>query len=187
VHVTLRSACRSLRTQFVFPTVRAAIAAANRPHPQCFRIAQFSVQSDHIHLVVEARNRAALVEGVRGLSIRIARQVNRLLSRRGRFIADRWHGRSLTSPRAVRNALVYVLSNFKKHHERCSAQLDVFSSALHFPDFMEFPSVAPLHADPGLFPRVLGPPTVVVLPATTWLLSVGWKMHGKLSILERPA
>jgi REP element-mobilizing transposase RayT len=187
VHVTLRSVCRSLRTQFVFPTVRAAIAAANRARPQCFRIAQFSVQSDHIHLIVEARDRAALVEGVRGLSIRIARQVNQLLTRRGRFIADRWHGRPLTSPRAVRNALVYVLANFKKHHKGCPAQLDVFSSALHFPDFIEFLSAAPIHADPGLFPRALGPPMAVILPATTWLLSVGWKRHGKLSIQEQPA
>jgi REP element-mobilizing transposase RayT len=98
VHVTLRSACRSIRTQFVFPTVRAAISAASRRSPQRFRVVHFSIQGDHMHLLVEARDRAALLAGVRGLCVRVARQVNRLLLRSGQFFADRWHGRALTSP-----------------------------------------------------------------------------------------
>lgn len=188
VHVTLRSACRSLRTQFVFPTVRGAISAANRAESERFRVVQFSVQGDHIHLIVEASDRSALIEGVRGLSIRIARRVNQLLSRKGRFFADRWHGRALSSPRAVRNALVYVLANFRKHQPNQAARIDVYSSAPYFRDFVEFSSTAPIHAAPRLLPRALAPPTesVVACPET-WLLSTGWKRHGKLSVTEKPA
>jgi putative transposase len=189
VHVTLRSACRSLRTQFVFPTVRRAIAAANRVDSQRFRVAQYSVQGDHVHLLVEASDRVALIEGVRGLSIRIARRVNKLLSRRGRFFADRWHGRALASPRAVRNALVYVLANFRKHQVGTHAILDVYSSAPYFTGFIEFPYGAPIH-EPGpcRFPTALAPPgECAVVPARSWLLSVGWKRHGNVSIAERPA
>jgi len=188
VHVTLRSACRSLRTQFVFPTVRKAIFDANSSSGERFRVAHFSVQGDHLHLIVEALSRRALLEGVRGLSIRIARRVNQLLSRRGRFFTDRWHGRALSSPRAVRNALVYVLANFRKHRQGDRAVLDVYSSAVYFPDFLEFPSGPPIRSAPQLLWRGLAPPAETVLPcARTWLLSTGWKRHGRLSVAESPA
>jgi hypothetical protein len=188
VHVTLRSHCRSLRTQFVFPTIRRAIAAANRVAPKRFRIVEFSVQGDHAHLVVEASDRHALLEGVRGLSIRIARQVNRLLGRRGSFFADRWHGRALTSPRAVRNALVYVLGNFRKHHPAAREPFDLYSSAPYFRDFLEHPGSEPVAWLHGALSRALAPPEEPpVLSATTWLLSTGWKRHGALSLSDRPA
>ena len=188
VHVTLRSACRSLRTQFVFPTVRAAISAANRRAPELFRVVHFSIQADHMHLLVEARDRAALIEGVRGFSIRVARRVNRLLFRRGQFFADRWHGRALTSPRTVRHALVYVIANFRKHECGPTSLLDAFSSAPYCRDFDEFPSGSPLEYSAHWLPRALAPPDELpILPATTWLLSTGWQRHGKLSVKERPA
>jgi REP element-mobilizing transposase RayT len=105
VHITLRAGIRSLRHQHVARTVLGAFRASNREH---FRIVHYSVQQNHVHLIVEASNKAALSTGVRGLMVRVARRVNRLLFRRGRFWADRWHGHALTSPREVRNALVYV-------------------------------------------------------------------------------
>jgi putative transposase len=187
VHVTMRSLCRSLRTQFVFPTVREAIAAANRKEGTLFRVVEFSVQGDHVHLLVEARDRNALVEGMRGLSIRVARQVNRLLSRRGPFFSDRWHGRALTSPRAVRHALVYVLGNFRKHQPEARAPFDIYSSAPYFRGFAECPRGAPIDDTRWSLPRTLAAPDQPpMVAAKTWLLSTGWKRHGKLSLLERP-
>jgi hypothetical protein len=187
VHVTLRSVCRSLRTQFVFPTVRFAISAATRPAPGFFRVIEFSVQGDHIHLVVEARDKSALIEGVRGLSIRIARSVNRLVGRRGRFFAGRWHGRALTSPRAVRHALIYVLGNFAKHARSKGLTLDAYSSAPYFRFFREFPCGPPLDAHPDLIPRTLAPPRdSPVAHARSGLLTTGWMRRGKISIFDRP-
>jgi REP element-mobilizing transposase RayT len=187
VHVTLRSVCRSLRTQFVFPTVRGAIHAANRAASEWFRVVHFSIQADHVHLIVEARDRASLVEGVRGLCIRLARRVNQLIGRRGRFFADRWHGRALESPRAVRNALVYVLANFRKHGHGHGVLVDAYSSALYFVDFVEFDGCAPIERHPTLLPRALAPPLNSTALAKSWLLSTGWKRHGKISIREQPA
>src|SRR5512134_264184 len=82
VHVTLRSLVRSLRSQFMFPTVRNAIVRASRKN---FRVVHFSVQYNHLHLIVEAESRSELIAGVRGLAMRLARSVNKLLFRRGRF------------------------------------------------------------------------------------------------------
>ena len=112
VHVTLRSFSRSLRCQQVALTVLGALRESNR---EWFRVVHYSLQDNHVHLIVEAESTAALGAGVRGLMVRIARRVNRLLFRRGRFWADRWHGRALASPLQVRNALVYVIQNRTKH------------------------------------------------------------------------
>ena len=115
VHVTLRAgpSVRCLRAARVFPVVRAALALASGA---AFRVLHFSVQDDHVHLIVEADVARAFARGLRGLAIRIARAVNRALSRRGTVWGDRYHARALTTPRAVRHALVYVLMNRHKHH-----------------------------------------------------------------------
>jgi len=111
LHVTLRTgpAIRCLRSERVFPAVRHALAASSHSG---FRILQFSVQDDHLHLIVEADDAPCLRRGLRGLSIRVARAVNRALGRRGAVWQDRYHARALTTPRAVRNALVYVLNEY---------------------------------------------------------------------------
>ena len=101
-HVTLRTRCRSLRTQVVFPTVRKAISTSNRKAPDDFRVCEFSVQGDHIHMLVEARDGKALSRGIQGLCVRIAKWTNRLLSMKGRFFADRYPCRMLRSAHAGR-------------------------------------------------------------------------------------
>ncbi len=98
LHVVMRSRFRPLRSQFVFPTLRQALADATRARMD-FRVTQFSVQGDHLHLVVEADSKRALSRGMQGLAIRIARRVNRLVSRAGKLWADRFFSRALTSPR----------------------------------------------------------------------------------------
>lgn len=187
VHVTLRSAVRSLRTQFVFPTVRGAISAAARALPG-FRVVEFSVQGTHLHLLVEAANKERLSSGMRGLAIRIARRVNQLLFRRGRFWADRWHGRALTSPRAVRHALIYVLHNAKKHGSSGNRAIDPYSSAPYFLGYKELPDTAPIDVSATVVPVALAPPaTSPVLSARTWLLRHGWlQRHGRLSVADVP-
>jgi hypothetical protein len=187
VHVTLRSRFKPLRSQFVFPTVRRAIVDANRRGRGCFRIVHYSVQADHLHLIVEAAHREALHGGVRGLSVSLARRINRLVFRRGALFADRWHGRQLATPRAVRVALVYVLANFKKHGERIAGPLDPYSSAPYFTGFREYAGRSPFEINPAVVPRPLraqGPPVAL---AQSWLLRIGWLLHRPLSIHERPA
>lgn len=203
VHVTLRSAFRPLRTPFVFPTLKGAIAEANQRHQGAFRVVHFSVQADHLHLLVEAGDKRTLSAGMRGLAVRIARRVNGLVFRRGRFWADRWHGRALTSPRATRNALAYVLGNFRKHDRRARAAVDRFSSAPFFDGFREYHGCMPVETKPGHAALEVHPPWIgvrptgvrptgtrsalpVVLPPRTWLLRAGWRKSGELSIFDGP-
>ena len=171
VHVTLR-ACHGLpplRTEQLFPAVRGGLARASRGG---LRVLQFSVQRDHVHLLVEAVDVRVLSRGIQGLAIRIARAVNRVLRRRGRVWIDRFHARALRTPREVRNALVYVLQNWKKH-ARGACGLDWRSSAIWFCGWR---TSIPL-------PRGTSP---VVAPRT-WLAAVGWRRLGLLHPDERPA
>ena len=171
VHVTLRAvaALRCLRSGRVFPAVRSALTASSRPD---FRIIEFSVQTDHVHLIAEAQHARALSSGVRGLAIRLARSVNRALGRRGRVWGDRYHARALTTPRAVRHALVYVLMNFRKHRW-VGTEIDPCSSAQWFAGWR-----AP-RAAPGIGSSPLARPR-------TWLARVGWRRHGLIGPDERP-
>jgi putative transposase len=133
VHVTLRARLAPLRSQHLFPTIRLALLRSARRDPARFRLLHFSVQHDHVHLLVEASDKRALSSGVRSVAIRVARYVNDLLSRRGPLWGDRWFGRALTSPREVRNALVYVLANHRKHARRpLQAGIDPYSSGAWF-------------------------------------------------------
>ena len=146
MHITLRARLHSLRSQRVARTLLNALRDSNRDY---FRIVHYSIQENHVHLIAEAEDTAALASAVRGLTVRIARRVNHVLRRNGRFWADRWHGRDLEGPRQVRNALVYVLQNRKKHTSGALLDaLDPLSSAASFDGFAtavprEFRGVGP--------------------------------------------
>ena len=186
VHVTLRSLFRPLRSQHVFPTVCSALKGATKRDEKRFRIVQFSVQWDHVHLVVEASDERALSSGIASVAIRVARAVNELVRRRGRLWADRWHGRELTSPRQVRNALVYVLANFRKHAKtELGAGVDPFSSALCFDGWRGFTQAPTLPRAGPPFHRAMAK-YVVVSEATTWLGGVGWRRAGLVGLGEAP-
>jgi REP element-mobilizing transposase RayT len=158
-----------LRGARVYPAVRDALRAASSA---TFQVVHFSVQADHLHLIVEATESKALVKGVRGLVIRAARAINRALGRRGSVWGDRYHARALKTPREVRNGLVYVLMNFRKHRPWERAALDPCSSAYWFDGFKSTP-------EPSQEPRPVRPPG-------TWLGAVGWRRLGLIGTWERP-
>jgi len=115
VHVTmrLREGLPSLRRASEFRTLCAAFEAGAERFG--FRLNQYSVQTNHVHLIAEAPDRRALSRGVQGLAVRVARRLNRLWQRKGKVFSDHDHDRILRTPKEVRNALAYVLNNAKRH------------------------------------------------------------------------
>jgi hypothetical protein len=117
----------------------------------------------HIHLIVEAEDRAALSRGIQGLASGLARIVNATTGCRGmKLWRDRYHARPLRTPREVRTCLIYVLRNSAKRW--VLSAVDPFSSAPWFDGFAGHP---PVRTDPA--------PTVA---ASTWLLAAGWRARG---------
>jgi REP element-mobilizing transposase RayT len=145
-----------------------------------FRICQYSVQHNHIHLIIEASDRAAMTRGMRRVNIRLGKQLNKAMGRRkGRVIADRYHEVHLESPTQVRNALAYVLNNYRKHlwrerGERCGAGwVDSCSSAEFFDGWRGRGAIAPSRGDPVAAPR-------------TGLLKQVWRRRGLIALNEVP-
>lgn len=93
------------------------IAAALRTGADRFEVhvVQFSVQGNHIHLLVEAPSRPALARAVKGLSVRLAKGLNRMMKRTGRVVGDRYHAHVLRTPTEVRHAKTYIRNNARQH------------------------------------------------------------------------
>ncbi len=176
VHVTLRArgGLPPFRESAILREVRKAVAGANRSPAvgEGFRVVQFSLQNDHVHLIVEAHDADVLSRGTRGLIVRLARAVNRALGVRGQVWDDRYDARALKTPREVRNAIVYVLMNARKHGQRLLAGVDRFSSAPWFDGF----AARITHTDT---PRP-------VATSRTWLGGTGWRRRGLVRLHERP-
>jgi len=149
--------------------MRCGLAAASRDQ---FRIAHFSVQTNHVHLLVEANESRALQRGMQGLGIRLAKAINRVLGRHGKIWSDRYHCRALRTPREVRNGLIYVLLNGRKHHVT-GRGIDPCSSGSWFGGWKQ--RVEAAH----------GP--VPVREPRTWLLRVGWRRSGPIRFDDAPA
>jgi len=135
-----------------------------------FRIVHFSVQSNHVHLLCEARDRRELARAIQSLAIRIAKRLNALWERAGRLFADRYRDRILRSPREVRNALGYVLNNAVHHGVRLvRGEPDPCSSGQWFDGWRG--RVRAFERSPNPLSR-----------ARTWLLSIGWSRHGPIEL-----
>ena len=102
-----------LRQKAMFREIRGALTAGAARAG--FRLVHFSVQGNHLHLVVEAADAKSLSRGMQALAIRIARAVNRVASRSGRVFADHYFARELKTPAEVRRAVRYVLDNHMLH------------------------------------------------------------------------
>ncbi|MFO0737711.1 MAG: transposase [Labilithrix sp.] len=184
VHVTLRvrKPVPSLRSDLLEPIVKGALlaqrGALEGKVAKHFQVVHFTIQTDHLHLIVEAPDKRGLARGVAGLEIRIARRINKLLARKGRFWSERYHRHDLRSPTETRNALRYVLLNVQKHFQVLGdrAFADPSSSAPTFGGFSRAPVT--FHDDQ---------PWTRVAPRT-WLLGIGWRQRqGLLDPADAPA
>jgi hypothetical protein len=169
ITLRLRAGLPSTRERRPLCLLRGAFSSSEK---QGFAVVHYSVQSNHLHLIVEASDRIALARGMQGFTVRAVRALNRLWRRRGQVFDDHYHARVLRTPREVRNALVYVLANARKHGH-AYGEVDPFSSGRAFDGWKQAPASA-------------GVRTVWWSGPRTWLLREGWKIHGLIDTREEP-
>jgi REP-associated tyrosine transposase len=158
LHVTLRIRREvwNLRTHRCFRELQRAFAAGCQQFG--FRLVHFSVQGNHIHMIVEAPDAEALARAMKGLEVRMAKALNKVMDRRGAVFVDRYHAHLLTSPREAANAVRYVLENWIVHAMR---NADPTPSGVD-----PYCSAAPHHRGPPL-----------VAEPRWWMLCVGIQRH----------
>jgi len=162
---------------------------ADSPRSREFRVLAWSLQPDHAHFVVEARDRFALGRGMQAVSMRLAWGVRKGSRHRGAVLDGRYHQRLLRTPREVRNAYTYVLLNARKHRAAreggarktprrgaparpSPGRMDPASSGPWFDGWRRRPPADP-RAAPAAAPR-------------TWLARTGWRRHGRIDPGEVP-
>ena len=181
VHVTLRARAGlpSFRAQRVHQLLVGILERqSKRAYRDDFHVVHYSIQSNHLHVIIETTDKRTMRSGVSGLVIAFAKRLNKeILARRtGKVWGDRYHAHELASPREVRNALAYVYSNYKKHGYVTYGRgfVDPYSSALLFDKWTEDVITMPTDPRPPDKPR-------------TWLLGEGWwTKHGRLHPNELP-
>ena len=142
-------------------------------------VVHYSIQHNHVHLLIEAQGKDELASGMKSVGARFARAVNRVFSRSGPVLEGRFHHHVLRSPREVRNALAYVLLNVRKHRAQKGGgalpmRLDEASSGRWFEGWKRPP---PATGTVG---------SRDVAPARSWLLVAGWRRHGLIDPGEVP-
>jgi len=175
LHITLRAVhgLASFRQQVIHLAFLEAFRTTRRDD---FRIVEFSVQTNHLHLVVEAEDNDALARGMKSFAVRANRLFNVASGRRrGQVWSGRYHRSDLKTPRQVRTALVYVLGNGRKHGVVRSVGL-VIDGASSAPWFQGWTISRVIREGPR--------PTET--PRTA-LLARLWQKHGKIDPTEAPA
>jgi putative transposase len=172
VHIVLRARpdVGGFRTPAVLAAVGRAMKAAHQGRP--FRIVHISIQHNHIHKLAEATDRISLSSGMRSFTISVARAINRIQNRRGQVFYSGYHATRLTTPRQVRNAIAYVLNNWRHHDEDrgSPALLDRYASGVTFDGWT---GQARFAIPDGYEPLPVAQPE-------SWLLSRGWRLHHPL-------
>ncbi|MSR63628.1 MAG: hypothetical protein EXS08_14420 [Planctomycetes bacterium] len=182
----------SLRGDDTHALLARAMSAARQGND--FQVCAYSVQSNHVHLIAEARDEGELARGMNALGSRIGIALNALWKRSGPVLAERYHSRVLRSPSEVRSAFVYVLNNARKHGSWIASRPDPYSSGPSFDGWRTPPrgAVSSSGARAGCEGRV----TAASVPLSsaealgaprTWLLAVGWRRLGLIDVCELPA
>jgi hypothetical protein len=172
-----------LRRRRAYHAVRRALLTSFvRPD---FRVAHVSIQRTHIHLICEADDASALTRGLRGFQVSAARRLNAAIAldrkqdkpRVGRVFPDVYYAEPLQTPRQVRNAICYVLNNWRHHNEdHHRAQIDPYASGIFFDGWNGV----------GPWPPPEGYEPLPVMYPHTWLLATGWRKHRPIDPWETP-
>ncbi len=149
-----------------------------------FRVCHLSIQKNHLHFLIEVSDRKALTRGMQSLSSRAANALNRANhgSRNGEVFKYRYHSTQITTARQARNALAYVLNNWRKHREDAAsedalkANLDPYASGISFDGWR---GVKGFREHEGYVPLPVSPPQ-------TSLLRSDWRAYGLIDLFEVP-
>jgi REP element-mobilizing transposase RayT len=178
VHTMLRTLPHMprLRQRAAYDAIRAALV--HFLDAEDFRVVHISIQTNHLHFIVEAADKRALRRGMQRLAIRAARALNDAFGLAGKVFAFRYQAKQIKTASYARNAIAYVLNNWRRHGEdrrrdMMSMPLDWFSSAVSFAGWTQH-----LQNDP--------PDPLPVSQPRTRLLRFDWQWHGLIDPFEIP-
>jgi REP element-mobilizing transposase RayT len=110
--VKIKSNKANIKNKSVLRILKRAIMNARR---QGLRVVHYSLEYDHVHLLVEVGNNQTLGKGMQSFGVTIAKAINRLRLVKGEVYKHRYHFRKIRSTRELKNVMSYIFNNGVKH------------------------------------------------------------------------
>src|SRR5204862_7689538 len=89
--------------------------SSSQTHVRCTASRPCDDAAAVLHLIVETDEPCKLSRAIQGLAVRLARALNRIAGRKGKVFAQRFHAHVLRALREAKNAVGYVVDNFRHH------------------------------------------------------------------------
>ncbi|MEA9355221.1 transposase [Bacteriovorax sp. PP10] len=109
--------------------LKALHNAIRRARLKGLKIVHYTLEYNHVHLLVESMDNKILHKGMQAFGITIAKAINKIKRTKGAVYKNRYHLRVIDSPRQLKNVLHYIFSNGIKH-KRTKSQIDLFNSMI---------------------------------------------------------
>lgn len=103
--------------------------AIKRARLKSLRVIHYTLEYNHLHLLVEADNNKHLGQSMQALGISLAKAINKYKGVKGAVYKHRYHLRKIHTARELKNVLHYIFQNGMKH-KRCKSVLDLYNSAI---------------------------------------------------------
>lgn len=101
--------------------------AIKRARLMKLRVIHYTLEYNHVHILVEADNHQRLHKGMQAFGISFSKAINRSKRMKGTVYKHRYHFRQICSSRELKNVLHYIFHNGIKHR-RASSMIDPFNS-----------------------------------------------------------
>lgn len=116
--------------------LRALHHAIMRARLKGLRIIHYTLEFNHVHLLVEASNNEVLHKGMQALGISFSKAINKVKSLKGTVYKHRYHFRKIGSRREYKIVLNYIVGNGIKH-KRTKALIDPYNSCVISADMIK--------------------------------------------------
>jgi REP element-mobilizing transposase RayT len=175
INIKLEKGLPTLRAKASFKLVKQAILKARQ---KGLRIIHFSVQSNHLHLLIESDGKEKLAQSMQSLCTSLAKSINSRLQRKGKVFKDRYHVHILKTLREVKHAMVYIFQNFAKH-TKIPNRFDPYSTLICFKEKvllgLSKVNTHKLFKNESERELLKNQMQKLIDDPVTWHLNVGWK------------
>jgi REP element-mobilizing transposase RayT len=124
----------NLKNKVVLSILKRSILNARK---MGLRVIHFSLEYDHVHLLIEAENNIILGKGMQAFGVTFSKALNRMRKINGAVYKHRYHFRKIVGARQLKNVLNYIFNNGIKH-KTAKSLINPFNSIRAEKKFMLF-------------------------------------------------
>lgn len=109
--------------------LKALHHAIKRARLKGLKVIHYTLEYNHVHLLVESVDNKILHKGMQSFGITISKAINKIKQTKGAVYKNRYHLRIINSAKQLKNVLHYIFSNGIKH-KRTNSKIDLFNSMI---------------------------------------------------------